>query len=50
MHDLRELKGGGEAGSDEEHRAEASLQKLTDSRVKQIDDALAGKEQEILEV
>ena len=50
MHDLRELKGGGDAGSDEEHRAEESLQKLTDSRVKQIDDALAGKEQEILEV
>ncbi len=50
MHDLRELKGAGEAGSDEEHRAEAELQELTDSRVKEIDDFLAGKEQEILEV
>ena len=50
MHDLKELKQEGEAGSDEEHRAEAELQKLTDARIKEIDTALAGKEQEILEV
>ena len=50
MHDLRELKQEGELGSDDEHRAEAELQKLTDSRVGEIDELLAGKEEEILEV
>ncbi len=50
MHDLRELKEAGETGSDDEHRAEVELQKLTDARVKEIDDFLAGKEEEILEV
>jgi ribosome recycling factor len=50
MHDLRELKSEGEVGSDDEHRAESELQKLTDSHVGEIDTALAGKEEEILEV
>jgi ribosome recycling factor len=50
MHDLRELKSEGEVGSDDEHRAEAELQKLTDAHVGEIDTALAGKEEEILEV
>jgi ribosome recycling factor len=50
MHDLRELKSEGEVGSDDEHRAESELQKLTDAHVGDIDNALAGKEQEILEV
>ena len=50
MHDLRELKNEGEVGSDDEHRAESELQKLTDSHVAEIDAALAGKEEEILEV
>jgi ribosome recycling factor len=50
MHDLRELKEAGEVGSDQEHRAEADLQHLTDARVKEIDGYLAGKEEEILEV
>lgn len=50
MHDLRELKNEGEVGSDDEHRAEDALQKLTDAHVADIDTALAGKEQEILEV
>jgi ribosome recycling factor len=50
MHDLRELKEAGEAGSDDEHRAESSLQKLTDERIGEIDSSLAGKEEEILEV
>ena len=31
MHDLRELKKEGEVGADDEHRAEAELQKLTDA-------------------
>ena len=50
MHDLRELKNEGEVGSDDEHRAESELQKLTDDRVGEIDKLLAGKEEEILEV
>src|SRR5919109_3843847 len=33
MHDLRELRDMGEAGSDDEHRAEEALQKLTDEKV-----------------
>lgn len=50
MHELRELKQEGEVGSDEEHRAETELQKLTDGRIAEIDSFLAGKEEEILEV
>jgi ribosome recycling factor len=50
MHDLRELKKEGEAGEDDEHRAEVTLQKQTDGAVGQIDDLLKGKEEEILEV
>jgi ribosome recycling factor len=50
MHDLRELKEAGEAGSDDEHRAEEALQKLTDEKVKEVDGLLKAKEAEILEV
>ena len=50
MHDLRELKEAGEVGQDDEHRAEVELQKLTDERVGELDEALAAKEKEILEV
>jgi ribosome recycling factor len=50
LHDLRELKSEGEVGSDDEHRGESELQKLTDARVGEIDKLLAGKEEEILEV
>ena len=50
MHDLRELKGAGEAGSDEEHRAEVELQKVTDTRISELDELLKHKEDEILEV
>jgi ribosome recycling factor len=50
MHDLRELRDMGEAGSDDEHRAEEALQKLTDDKVRELDDLLKGKEAEILEV
>jgi ribosome recycling factor len=48
MHHLRELRKGGDAGEDEERRAEAELQKLTDAKVKDIDELLKGKEEEIL--
>ena len=50
MHDLRELRDAGEAGADDEHRAEEALQKLTDERIAEIDSSLAGKEDEILQV
>src|SRR5262245_10579158 len=50
MHDLRELKKDGDAGSDEEHYGEEELQKHTDTAVKEIDSLLKGKEEEILEV
>ncbi len=50
MTDLRELKKEGEAGADDEHRAEAALQKLTDEAIGEIDSLLKGKQEEILEV
>ncbi len=50
MHDLRELKKDGDVGADDEHRAEAELQKLTDEHTGEIDRLLAGKEEEILEI
>ena len=50
MHELRELKDAGEVGKDDEHRAEVELQKLTDARIGELDEALAAKEKEILEV
>jgi ribosome recycling factor len=50
MHDLRELRDAGEAGSDDEHRAEGELQKLTDEKVAELDVMLKHKEEEILEV
>jgi ribosome recycling factor len=50
MHDLRDLKSEGQAGEDDERRAEAELQKLTDARVSELDVLLKTKEEEILEV
>jgi ribosome recycling factor len=50
MHDLRELRDAGDAGADDEHRAEVELQKLTDARIADLDGALKAKEAEILEV
>jgi len=50
MNDLRELKDAGEAGADDEHRAEEALQRQTDESVRALDAILKGKEEEILEV
>jgi ribosome recycling factor len=50
IHRLKDLEKNGETGSDEVHRAEERLQKLTDERVSQIDAALKAKEAEIMEV
>jgi ribosome recycling factor len=50
MSDLRELRDAGEAGADDEHRAEETLQKLTDEKVRELEGISKAKEQEILEV
>jgi ribosome recycling factor len=50
MQHLRELKAEGEASSDDEHRAEVELQKLTDGRIGELDSVLKAKEEEILAV
>ena len=50
IHDMRELKKEGDAGSDEEHHGETELQKATDAASGEIDSLLKGKEEEILEV
>ena len=49
IHQLKELEKG-DVGSDEVHRAEDQLQKLTDAHTAAIDSALKGKEAEIMEV
>ena len=48
--DMREMKKDGDVGEDEEHRAEAELQKLTDKSVGEVDTLVKGKEEEILTV
>jgi len=50
LHHLKDAEKNGETGSDDVHRAEDRLQKLTDERVNQIDAALKAKEAEIMEV
>ena len=50
IHHLKELVDNGEVGSDEEHRAEERVQKLTDEHTHRIDDLLKRKEEEIMEV
>jgi len=47
---LKELTTKGDVGSDDEHRAEDRVQKLTDKHTKTIDDLLKHKEAEIMEV
>ena len=50
IHHLKELVDNSEVGSDEEHRAEERVQKLTDEHVHEIDELLKRKEAEIMEV
>ena len=47
---LKRLEKDGEISQDDLHRAEQEVQKLTDSHIKEIDEALSRKEAEILEV
>ena len=48
--ELDRMKKDGEAGEDEIDRAEKELESLTKKRVETIDELLAGKERELLEV
>jgi ribosome recycling factor len=50
QHQLKEAEKNGETGSDDVHRAEDRLQKVTDENVQAIDAALKAKEAEIMEV
>ncbi len=50
MRHLEELVRNGEVGDDEERRAEAQVQKLTDDHVHRVDELLKAKEAEIMEV
>ena len=43
IHHLKELEKGGDVGSDDVHRAEDRLQKLTDAHTAAIDSALKGQ-------
>jgi ribosome recycling factor len=50
LHDLKRAEKAGELSRDELKRAEDEVQKLTDAEVKSIDDLMARKEAEVLEV
>ena len=50
MHHLKELVRDGDVGDDEERRAEARAQKLTDEHTTKIDELLKRQEEEIMEV
>jgi len=50
MRDLNELMKMGEISEDDERRAEAELQQMTDKYVRRIDETLSDKEAELLEV
>ena len=50
MRDLNELMKMGEISEDDERRAEAELQQMTDKYIRRIDETLSDKEAELLEV
>ncbi len=47
---IRELVKEKEAAEDEAHRAEDDVQKLTDRHIESIDEVLAAKEADLLEI
>ena len=49
MHDLKGMRESGDAGEDDEKRAETELQKITDRHVGEIDAQLSHKEEDLLE-
>lgn len=50
MEVLKKLEKDHKIGQDEHHKLGDELQKLTDAHIREIDDALHGKEQEIMQV
>ena len=48
-HHLKEMLKNKEISEDDDHRAEQDIQQLTDSHVKQVDEVVAVKEQELME-
>lgn len=50
LSDLRTFKTDGDIGADDEHRAEAELQKVTDEAIAGLDAQLKAKEADVLEV
>ncbi len=48
-HQLKDLLKNKDISEDEDHRAEQEIQQLTDENVKQVDEVVAVKEQELLE-
>jgi ribosome recycling factor len=50
MADIKEMQKEKLVSQDDEHRAETEIQKLTDKHVAEIDQALAAKEKEIMQV
>ncbi|HVM82338.1 MAG TPA: ribosome-recycling factor, partial [Candidatus Binatia bacterium] len=50
MDFLKKLEKDGKIAEDEHHTMNDQMQKLTDEHVKKIDDSLAAKEKEILQV
>ena len=50
MHDIKELLKEKMIGEDDERRAEGEIQNITDKHVGQVDEILAGKESELMEI
>ncbi len=50
LHDVKELLKEKMIGEDEERRAEGDIQSITDKFVGQVDQALAGKESDLMEI
>ena len=50
MHDIKELLKEKVIGEDDERRAEGEVQDITDKHVGQVDEMLAGKESELMEI
>jgi len=49
IHHLKDLVKDKEISEDDDHRAEQAIQQITDENVKQVDEIVAVKEQELLE-
>ena len=50
MHDVKELLKEKMIGEDDERRAEGEIQDITDKHVAQVDELLAGKESELMDI